>query len=177
MEPVCFYNNKPVYFYSVNQFKEYFNMSKIIVTFDYLIYDDIINNLDLFKKIQCLDCSNTHLEKIPKELVNLRYLDCSNTQITEIPKELINLQELICYETEVTEIPKELVNLRILDCYDTLVRELPVTLERLTHIRTGFINISGHKENIEKYKNKIKDIITNGNVLNDDVNTLICYYI
>lgn len=48
-----------------------------------------------------INCDNTHILQIPKELVKLKILDCSYTKITEIPKELVNLQYFLCYYTKI----------------------------------------------------------------------------
>ena len=58
-----------------------------------------------------------------------------------------------------------------------MITEIPVTLDNLEHIKSDFIGIKGHKANVIRYKNEIKDIIKRNNNLNDDVNNLLCSYI
>ena len=109
--------------------------------------------------------------------VKLQELDCSKTQITEIPISFVNLQKLNCPWTQITEIPISFVKLQYLNCYKTKIIKIPVTLDNLQYINSDLISLEKHKENVLRYKNKIKDIIKRNNNLNDDVNTLICSYI
>ena len=93
-----------LYFENITEFKEYAttnDISNIIIQFRKLISDDFVNNIEIFKKIQKLDCSETLIREIPISFVNLQYLNCSKIQIKEIPKELINLQnhQILIYGT------------------------------------------------------------------------------
>jgi Leucine-rich repeat (LRR) protein len=120
---------------------------KRLERFVYLTYLDCFNtNISEIPKelvnLTRLDCYNTNITEIPKELVNLTTLHCRYTKITEIPKELVNLTQLYCHGTKITEIPKELVNLTILDCGITKITEIPKELVNLTILDCGITKIS-----------------------------------
>ena len=76
-----------------------------ILVYNHEKYKD---NLKYYKNLKRLNCSDTQITEIPKELTNLQKLDCQFTQITEIPNRLTNLQILDCSGTQITKIPKEL---------------------------------------------------------------------
>jgi Leucine-rich repeat (LRR) protein len=47
-----------------------------------------------------------------KKFINLTYLNCCDTKISEIPRELVNLTKWYSSNTNISEIPRELVKLK-----------------------------------------------------------------
>ena len=72
--------------------------------------DVLVNNIDILKKIQKLNCEDSEITEIPISFVNLILLNYCYTKIKMIPK------ELVCMRTQIIEIPKELINLITLYC-------------------------------------------------------------
>ena len=69
------------YFEDITEFKEYAtnnDISNIRVIISKLIIYDIINNIDIFKKIQYFNCSNSLFIPFIPKLINLIELYCSN---------------------------------------------------------------------------------------------------
>ena len=99
-------------------------------------------DLKLYYNLQTLNCNNTRITEIPKELINLIELDCCDTRITEIPKELTKLEKLWCSNTLITEIPKELTNLKELKCGDTQITEIPKELINLIELNCSNTRIT-----------------------------------
>ncbi|RWR73943.1 disease resistance protein RPM1-like protein [Cinnamomum micranthum f. kanehirae] len=74
-----------------------------------------------YKLLRVLDLSNSSIERVPDELVelfNLRYLDLSKTNVEELPKSIGRLQ-----------------NLQSLDIRDTKIKILPKGIEKLKKLR------------------------------------------
>jgi Leucine-rich repeat (LRR) protein len=98
--------------------------------------------LERFVNLTYLDCCDTNITEIHKELVNLTHLSCSNTKISEIHKELVNLTHLSCENTNISEIPKELNKLTELYCKNTNITEIPSELKNLTQLSCSNTNIT-----------------------------------
>lgn len=92
-----------------------------------------------------LECSESKLKSLPKDLINLRilkcwdspivilpedlysleYLDCSRCRLVSLPNNLTKLKELYCYGCGLTSLPQNLTSLKILKCQNNKIKKVP----------------------------------------------------
>lgn len=97
------------YIKDLNHINNYFPNLKILdVTHSTHLIE--IPKIITLEQLKCVYCRN--LNKIPNDLINLKYLNISNTiKIKTLPNDLINLKILNASESELQLIPNTLINL------------------------------------------------------------------
>ena len=115
------------------------------------IYKLFVIKINHFPKLTILNCSSSHIEELPDEMLNLEELGCSYTKISKLPvmpkmrKLAIDstniskidyysmLESLTCSKTQITELPYDMPHLSNLDCDETMISKLPY-IPKIQHL-------------------------------------------
>jgi hypothetical protein len=102
-----------------------------------------------FTNLIHLDLSGCYLNKLPEELINLRYLNCCSAkwydrqELTKIPNTYVELRTLICNSQEQLKfLPSVCTHLRHLECSYTLIKLIPTTYTELKTLECYGTNIT-----------------------------------